>query len=853
MRRLLPLLCCLLFASIAAAAPVVRAVRLDHPVELDGRLEEPVWRQAESIPALVMSEPDQGVPARQRTVVRLAYDKDALYVGARLYDTAPDSIVARVARRDADVPSDEFAIMLDPFRDKRTGYFFGVNAAGTLQDGVFFNDTQGDDSWDGVWQARVQRDAEGWTAEMRIPFSQLRFRDAEQMVWGVNVQRKVTRYNEEDALVYTPRGESGRVSRFAELHGIDGVRSSQHLEIVRYITNKTEAVRFDTNDLSPYASNDPFRSGCKVRFSAGGDLRASLGSKLTLNATVNPDFGQVEIDPAVVNLSDVESFFMEKRPFFTEGVGVFRCGNNGANDYPGFNWPEPMFFYSRRIGRAPQGGTPSADFVDRPLGTHILGAAKITGQVAPGWNIGTVQALTQREEATLRTAGQDSRFGVEPLTWYGVWRGLHEMNDRRQGIGFMGTTTARFFDGASDPLRDQVNRDAAVGTFDGWTVLDEKRVWVLSGWASASRVSGTTTRITALQRRSNHYFQRPDRPDLGVDPNATSLTGWGSRLWLNKQQGRLMFNAALGAISPGFENNDLGFQFGGDIVNAHVMAGWQWQEPNAWRQYAYVLGAVAQSWDFGGNSTLSGTYLGGMLEQRNHWSWNASTFLLAPAYSPRATRGGPLMRTPLRAMTQLSFDTNSRRSWFWSLGMSPEFTQDGSWSMSVEPSFAWRPSPGLGFKGGPSYLRAHDETQWVDNLGTLATGSRFAQIEQTQWSMNLRMDYAATPNLSVQLFVQPLLSTLDFHDLKELARSRSDEFLPVQSGAIAGSTFASLRGNAVVRWEYAPGSSAYFVWTQERAHADGVSDFDVEHSFRVLSNAPVNNVFMVKVAHHFDL
>lgn len=853
MRRPFLLLCSLLLASPVFAVPVVRAVRVDQPINVDGQLDEAVWSSATAFPELVMSDPDQGVPARQRTVVRLAFDDDALYVGARLYDTAPDSIVARLARRDNEVPSDQFGILLDPFHDKRTGYFFAVNAAGTLQDGVLFNDTQDDASWDGVWQARVHRDPEGWSAEMRIPFSQLRFRDAEQMVWGVNVLRKVTRYNEEDALVYTPRGESGVVSRFAELHGLDGVRTSQHLEIVPYLTNKTEAVRFDGNTLSPYEADDPFRGGWQTRLSAGGDLRASLGSKLTLNATVNPDFGQVEIDPAVVNLSDVESFFMEKRPFFTEGVGIFRCGNNGANDYPGFNWPEPMFFYPRRIGRAPQGGTPSADFTDRPLGTHILGAAKVTGQVAPGWNVGTVQALTQREEATLRSAGQDSRFGVEPLTWYGVWRGLHEMNDRRQGLGFMGTTTARFFEGSADPLRDQLNRDAMVGTFDGWTVLDDKRVWVLSGWASGSRVSGTPARMTALQRRSNHYFQRPDRPDLGVDPTATSLMGWGSRLWLNKQQGDLMFNAALGAISPGFENNDLGFQFGGDIVNTHVMAGWQWQKPNDWRQFAYVLGAVASSWDFGGNNTLNGYYLGGMLEQRNHWTWNASTFLLGRSYSSRATRGGVLMEQRARTIHQLYFDTNGRKPWFWSLSVAPSFSEDGSWSTEVEPSFTWRPRPSLGFKGGPSWVRGHEDAHFVDNTGTLATGSRFAELEQTQWSMNLRMDYAASPNLSVQLFLQPLLSTLDFHDLRELARSRSYEFLPVKAGSVGGSTFASLRGNAVVRWEYAPGSSAYFVWTQERADDDGVSDFDFTHSFRVMSNAPVNNVFMVKVAHHFDL
>jgi len=839
--------------AVRADHAPVRAVRVDQPINVDGRLDEAVWRSAEVVTTFTQRDPDQGKAPRQRTEARIVYDDDALYVGARMYDTAPDSIVARLARRDNDPNSDAFGIMLDPYRDKRTGYYFVVTAAGVLEDGVMLNDGWDDDSWDGVWMARAQRDEQGWTCEMRIPFSQMRFRAGDGQVWGVNLQRVLSRYSEQDVLVYTPHGESGFVSRFPELQGLDGLKPSPNIELTPYVTNKTEHLRFDGGSLTQYDASDPFHGGWKAKPSAGGDLRMSLGSKLTLNASVNPDFGQVEIDPAVVNLSDVESFFQEKRPFFTEGVSVFRCGNNGANDYVNFNWPEPIFFYSRRIGRSPQGGTPSADYTDFPVATHILGAAKVTGQAAAGWNVGTVQALTNREEATLRNAGTETRFGVEPMSYYGVYRVMHEMNDRRQGLGVMTMTTARFFDGASDPLRDEVNDRSLVTAMDGWTFLDAKRTWVVSGYATGSIVHGTPARITALQRGFPHYYQRPDRPDLGVDPGATALAGWGSRLWLNKQQGRVLFNAALGALSPGFNNNDLGFQFGGDVVNAHVFTGYQWEQPNDWRQYANVMGAVATTWDFGGNSTLQALWFGTNLEQRNRWSWNASTFLTGEAFNSRRTRGGPLMLSKPSANYSFHFDTNSQKPWFWSIDANPSVNADGSWEQQFGPSIRWRPVSNLGLSGGPDFYRGHTDAQFWDNAGTLATGSRFTQLEQTQWSMNLRVDYAATPNVSVQLFVQPLVSTLRFHDLKELARSRSYEFLPVQSGAIAGGTFGSLRGNAVVRWEYSPGSSAYFVWTQERADLDGRDQFDVNHSYRVVSRAPANNVFLVKVAHHFHL
>ena len=862
------------FADAPAGVPAVhvgaiQAVRTDRPVIVDGLLNEEVWKTATPVADFTQRDPDQGVPPRQKTEVRVAYDDDAIYVGARMYDTAPDSVVARVARRDNSANSDMFTILLDPLHDKRTGYYFSVTAGGVLLDGVLMNDEWDDDSWDGVWQGRAKRDDKGWTCEMRIPFSQLRFQAVTPMVWGVNFQRWTTRYSEQDAIVYTPRGQSGYVSRFPELHGLDGVHPGHTLELIPYVTNKTENNEYGSSGL--YSPDDPFHAGWKNTPAVGGDLRTSLGSKLTVNATVNPDFGQVEVDPAVVNLSDVETYFQEKRPFFTEGVSIFRCGNNGANSYSSFNWPEPTFFYSRRIGRAPQGGTPDSlgaagdrqgvDFVDYPNAVHILGAAKITGQVAPGWNVGTVQSVTSQEQATLSSAGVHSRYPVEPLTYYGVWRVMHEMNDRRQGLGLMAMTTARSFDGASDPLRDQLNTGSVTAAMDGWTFLDKKRVYVISGYATGSTLSGTATHVADLMQSSPHYFQRPDRPDLSKDFTQTRMNGWGTRWWLNKQEGDFMLNSAVGAISPGFDNNDLGFLSGADVINAHTLVGWQWQKPKGWRQYMNLMGALATSWDFGGNSTMKGFWSGWNLEQRNHWSWNATSYLQAPALSSRATRGGPVMATKTSESVGLYFDTNGNKPWFWSIGWYPSWSASGSWAHEVDPFFQWRPKSSLTFGAGPSLYFGHTDAQFLQNVPvsppTHPTGSQFAQLEQTNVSMNFRVDYSATPNVSFQVYLQPLVSTLRYHGLKELAESRTYTFVvlpddPSLTDDNSG-TSVSLRGNAVLRWEYHPGSAMYFVWTQERYDADPTTEFDMGHSMTLGSNAPVNNVFLVKLQHHFDL
>jgi hypothetical protein len=331
-----------------------------------------------------------------------------------------------------------------------------------------------------------------------------------------------------------------------------------------------------------------------------------LGTSLTLDATVNPDFGQVEVDPAVVNLSDVETFYSEKRPFFIEGSSLFRFGQGGASNYISFNWPGPDFFYSRRIGRAPGGSLPEADFADAPTGTSILGAAKLTGKAGEHWNLGTLHALTARESADLSSGGRRSRAEVEPAAYYGLLRLQREYPDNRHGIGFLATSVRRSFD--DQRLRDEMNAEAYALGVDGWTFLDAKKTWVATGWAGMSHVRGSQAQIVALQQSPRHYFQRPDADRLRFDPRATSLTGFASRVALNKEKGNVLFNAGFGFIDPSFDVNDMGFVWRSDLVNTHLWTGYRWTDPGRFTRSASLEAAAFRSYDFDGNKTWDGYF-----------------------------------------------------------------------------------------------------------------------------------------------------------------------------------------------------------------------------------------------------
>jgi hypothetical protein len=848
---------------------ILIAEKLNSPIDIDGQLSETVWHNGNTFENFFQRDPEEGAPASERTIIKLAYDEKYLYLGAVMYDSAPDSIMARLTRRDQWVDSDNIMLCLDPYNDKRSGYYFGLNAAGTQLDGVLYNDSWDDDSWDGVWEGKIYRNGKGWTAEMKIPFSQMRFNQSDSMVWGINFRRVIARKNEEAFLVFVPKNESGFVSHFANLTGFEKIQGSGQLELLPYVTTRAEYLQ--------YEEGDPFHDGKNYIPGAGADLKMGIGSNLNLNATINPDFGQVEIDPAVINLSDVETFFEEKRPFFIEGSSIFNFGYGGARNYWGFNWGSPDFFYSRRIGRQPQGSLPdNVDYYDYPTGTHILAAGKLTGKLGDSWNVGTIQNVTKREYAKISTNEVQSDTEVEPLAYYGIFRAQNEFGEGQQGLGFISTLAFREFQ--DERLRDEINKSAVTFGMDGWTFLDSSKTWVLAGWTGMSNVSGNEQRLVDLQQSSRHYFQRPDASHVNVDSTKTSLTGYAGRIVLNKQKGNSFVNSAFGFITPGFDVNDLGFLYRADVINWHVGGGYYWSDPTDIYRYLELAAAIFQNYDFGGNKTGEGIFHVGTWQFRNYYSVNWDAAYYPETFNNTRTRGGPLTLNPAGYQTTLFLSSDSRKDWVVSIGIG-RYSANPSYDWFAEASLELRLLPNISFIISPQYSGTFEYSQYVDTYSDISStktyGSRyvFAELDQKTLSSSIRLNWTFTPDLSLQLYVQPLISAGDYTNYKELKAPGTYDFMkygeegstfdpetnvadpdgegPAQPFEIDNPDFniKSLRGNAVLRWEYLPGSVIYFVWTQTREEAEEIGDFKFEESMTKMVQAEPDNIFMIKVTY----
>jgi len=664
-RLLIPVLSLILFAHPAGGqeadpqcnpadvpvAKTVRAFRLTGEVTLDGVLDETDWQQESAEWRLIQNDPDNGCAPRHRTDFWIAYDDKALYVAARMHDSAPDSIAARLGRRDTNPSSDWLYINLDTFNDDRNGFSFSINPAGVLGDSKLFNDGWNDDSWNAVWDAATRIDEKGWVVEVRIPFSQLKFPAVEEQVWGVNISRRTLRYNERSELFHRPRGEAGYGKRFPDLVGIRDIKPEAKAELLPYALGKAEF-----RDVDP---DDPFRSDPEFSANFGLDLKTALSNNLTLNAAVNPDFGQVEVDPAVVNLSASETFYEERRPFFVEDANTFRFGREGLSSNWNFNWMDPLLFYSRRVGRAPQLGIEgSPDYIDSPQSSTILGAGKVSGKVG-NTTVGALTAFTAKEVAHLQTDGKQYEQVVEPFTNYSVVRVQNSKPDGTSGVGLMATSTLRDLD---DPVSQAaLNKRAFTGGVDGFLKLDEEARWAVKGYVAGSHITGSPEAISELQTSSQRYYQRPDATHVELDPDATELKGWVSRLALNKESGNWRLNTAAAYSSPGFEVNDVGFQFRTDMINTSVVGGYTWLEPHGiFRNQSVYLGTY-KTWNTGGTPDAYGAGLFYWNRFKNYWSIDASCFLNPDRNDTRLTRGGPVMRVPLAKEFDLSVSTDHRK------------------------------------------------------------------------------------------------------------------------------------------------------------------------------------------------
>jgi hypothetical protein len=839
-----------------AAAPIAQALRIEEPIRVDGVLDESVWERATPVTQFTQIRPDEGRAASERTEIRILFDDAAIYIGARMYDSQPVS--TRLGRRDQWMSSDWLTVIFDSYHDHRTAVGFEVNPSGVRRDQTRATGGGEDDSWDPVWEVATTIDDEGWTAEMRIPFSQLRFNPGAEQTWGLQLERNLERRGEFSVWSFTPSTHAGGIARFGHLEGLRDLRMGRRVEVLPYAVLRGERVDRHGN---------PFRDDVEGRAAVGLDLKYRVTSDLTLDATINPDFGQVEVDPAQVNLSAIETFFQERRPFFVEGAEIFRFGAGGGN----------QLFYSRRIGRSPQLPT-GVQVADVPDAARILAAGKLSGRTTAGWSVGMLNAVTERVSARTWLEGDvEGSAVVEPLTNYFAGRARRDYRQGATVVGGMLTAVNRDLEG---PIAvGRLHSAAYTGGMDfrhQWA----ERTWTLAGFVSGSYVEGDAAAIQRTQRLPWRYFQRPDADHLEVDPDATSLAGLSSEVNLSLRHGRHWRPSLLvGVITPGYEVSDLGFQRRGDRVDAQLQVGYVENRPGERLRQWNVYGTTRHEVNFGGEAVQRTVNASTWMQFLNYWSFNANANLGIPAWDDRLTRGGPLMRRPLSASGFAGMGTDFRRPLAAFVGANYAMNAEGGRGIFLFTEMEIKPAPNWSLSLGPEFNRTHTIAQYrtvvVDPAAENTFGRRyvFSTVDQTMLSLSTRLNFTFTPALTLQVFAQPFIASADFGAPGELAAPRTYEFLrygvdlgeveEVQGGRVihpqgAGEGISffvsegdfnvrSLRGNAVLRWEWRPGSTLYLAWQQMRESFDPVGDFDLARDQRALFRTRPDDVLVLKI------
>jgi hypothetical protein len=865
-----------------ASALSVHAVPRTGTVKVDGVLDDAVWATAPAATGFRQQRPNEGAPSTQQTEVRFAYDADALYVGARMYDSlGAAGVRTSLTRRDGNGGGDWLEIDFDTYHDHAGITIFQLNPSGVKFDAGQAT-PNADPAWDPVWEGASRIDSAGWVAEFRIPWSQLRFNPDSVQSWGLQIKRFQERRNELSMWSFVGQNENGGPSRFGHLADLRIARRPGGWEIMPYTVARASYVR-------PTQPGSPFQDASAYDVRAGADVKALLGSNLTLSATINPDFGQVELDPAVVNLSAFETSFSEKRPFFVEGSGILGFGSFSC--FTCSNVSSLSLFYSRRIGRAPQGTLPmQARYVDRPQNTDILGAAKLTGRFRGGLEFGALEAVTGAGRARLVDLGGETlEREVEPLTNYFVGRVRQTLNGGNLSIGAIATSVTRRF--TYDSLRYQLPSHAEAVGMD-WNAWFHSHTYRLQGSFALSNVQGDSMAILRLQRSSARYFQRPDREQgsngffsNAYDPSATALRGFGGYLRAAKEAGTIRGEAQVNLRSPGFEVNDMAFLTRADYIWALANLNGYWTKPNhVFRDLWVTVGGQRQQ-TFAGDVNDAQVHLSGSMTLPNYWGMGFYAQYRPEVYDERLTRGGAMVRRADQRFFDWNVSTDGRKRTTFGFDVYRGTRGDGGADVGSSVSVRYRPRSNVQLSLAPAWSRSEVAAQYVtafaDPTATAFYGRRavFAGLTQQTFSMDTRLNVTFTPTLSLEMFAQPFVSSGEYHDFKEFdaprglhktafgsritaqtdGSGRETSYVLDADGdpATAPFTFAnpdfnfrSLRGSAVLRWEYRPGSTLFLVWQQQRAASEGFGDFALRRDAGAIFREHPDNVFVVKASYY---
>jgi hypothetical protein len=771
----------------------ITAIRTDNHPRIDGRLGDACWARAPRVTDFVQTEPDDGRPATETTIVQVAYDAEAIYVAMQMLDADPGGIVDRLTRRDRDQEADCAYVAIDSYHDHQTAYLFMVYASGTQRDVYYYNDGWEDSGWDAVWESATARTGSGWTAEFKIPFDCLRFASSESPVWGILFGRGITRKQELARWPHIPQSASGLVSNFAHLEGLSNLHPSKHLEVLPY------GVSYEETEAEHPGNPD----GRAFYGSAGVDVRYGVTPNITLNATVNPDFGQVEADETVLNLTTFETAYPEKRPFFMEGLNIFAT------------WFD--LFYSRRIGKAPSGWpSDAAYYVDRPGATTILGAAKVTGKTSGGTTIGIVEAATQRETARyIAWDGSQRKAVVEPQANYFITRVQQDVL-RNSTVGVMATASnqrsmpAAYTGGLDWILRFKGGNYASHGQIVGSQTGPGARGW--GGFTRIAKEGGD-------HLRANVDMQYMDR---GLDLNRVGylrrngikeVSGWvqyrtNKRWWIVNRTWNAVYADRMENLDGLKQNYGFDYETDVQLCNYWVLSGGGWI-------------------DFG----------------RTYFDWE--------------TRGGPPVPIPLGQSWRLSFSTDPRKRW----DMNPYAGGGDTWDGRFNTYRLWvnlRPLSNIEMSLGPGYREERRVSRWLKAVWD-EHGERqdiFGEQYLRQADMTFRGTFTFARDLTLQIYAQPFIASVDYSNFKRLVPPDSyelvDETLYDESVERPDFSWNSFNSNVILRWEYGPGSTLYLVWAQVRDHADGAGDFNLRRNFDALFDVVPGNTFLIKVNYRLN-
>jgi len=821
---------------------------------IDGVLNDACWQTGEWSGDFTQLLPKEGAKPSQDTKIKILYDDKNIYVAIRAFDTEPSKISRKLGRRD-ELYGDIAGINFDSYHDHRTGFEFSVTAAGQKIDLILFNPMAWDVNWNAVWYVKTGLEDSAWVAEYEIPLSQLRYSRDKEQVWGMHVWRWIDRLSEESDWEVQSMSGPGMLYAFGELKGINNLPKSRRVEIMPYAVGKLKT--FEKVPGNPFADKGRSWLG-----NVGLDAKIGLTSNFTADLTVNPDFGQVESDPSVMNLTAFETLYEEKRPFFLEGLNIFKFEMGDAN-----------LFYTRRIGHTPEYQPKREDYeyMKYPDNTSILSAVKVSGKTSDGLAVGVLQSLTANENARLFSGGKTKDLRVEPLTSLTVGRLQQDYKDGNSTLGAIFTATNRFI---NDPYLEGLNRNAFTGGIDFLTQWKKKEFFLDAKFIGSS-ISGSTDAISNLQLSSARYYQRPD--NFKFDPKMTQLSGQGGHLKIGKGTGLFRFSEEINWKSPGLELNDVGFMQMADHVVQETELSYFVNKPvSIFRTYSLGI-HQSNNWDYAMNYENSGFFFTSAFEFLNRWGIAPSVHYGTEWLNTRILRGGEAVLIPSIWEGNLSAHTDVSKKIYANINSSKQVAgYDNYRYTSYDASVTVVPHNVLKLSLSLNYSKNQDNLQYVEAEIPINRNKLLGHLNQKTLGGTFRIDYFITPEISLQYYGSPFATVGKFSDFKEITQARAKNYadrytilntslddniltVPAADGNLGYTitnpdfTFSQFRSNLVFRWEYRPGSQLYFVWANERTFKNDGIHTSVGDAMGKLGDAYPNNIFQIKLSYWFSL